>query len=220
MDNNAVIQIVDEIALHPVKYFYFTVGFMPGIREGLHHAVISNRYGGMSPLNSPLDGTLGVGQCIHAGHLSMEMQLHTLLRRSIFSIFMGYSHDVDRRDLNITSIPGQLHMSLQPQPHTRRDGFFHLLGLFLSHVLTNGDGAVVIRHLQIHAPLPGPAGLIYLQGKNLALQYHVSHFGVQSLHGDRLAADLLSEDHLAVIAGIILFSSMSVGRMDGQPQLP
>ena len=94
MDHDSVVQIVDEVALYAVKYFYFTLGGMPGIREGLAHAVVGDGDGGMAPGNGLLDDAGGVGEGVHIAHLGVKMQLHPLLRIVVHPGRVGDFHDI------------------------------------------------------------------------------------------------------------------------------
>ena len=51
---------------------------MVGIREALHHAVVGNGNGGMSPFVSAFYNILGFGNTVHVAHLGMTVQLHSL----------------------------------------------------------------------------------------------------------------------------------------------
>ena len=96
VNHDPVVQIVDEVALYAVKYFYFTLGGMPGIREGLAHAVVGDGDGRMAPGHGLLDDAGGVGEGVHIAHLGMEVQLHPLLRIVVLPSLVGDFHDILR----------------------------------------------------------------------------------------------------------------------------
>ena len=194
---NAVVQIVDEIALHTVKYFYFTLGRMPGVREGLRHAVVGNGNGRMAPADGLLDDAFRVGQRVHIGHTGMEMQFHPLLLRRVLAPLMGHHVDILRVELHIAPVPCQLHVSLHPQPHTGLDGLFDRIRFLALQILADGDRVLIVCHVKGQAPHARTAGLIAFGGKNLSLHHHAAHFGIQTRHGHGIAADLTAHQHRA-----------------------
>ena len=204
MDHDPVVQIVDEIALDAVKYFYFTLGGMPGIREGLAHAVVGDGDGGMAPGNGLLDDAGGVGEGVHIAHLGVEMQLHPLLRIVVLSGLVGDFHDILRAKLHVLAVTAQLQIALYANPHAHGKGAAQGLGLLLLGIEPGGDGAVVVGHVEGEAPQPGAAGFIALHGENLALHHDAAHLQIVALHGDRLGLDLLAHDDIAALGGLLL----------------
>ena len=109
--DNDIFQVVDEISLHAVddlersrNFFqlifcrirvlclvFFPVSAvdrldrMVCLREGLHHAVVSDRDRRMAPLVGTLYQTGSIGDTVHIAHLCMTVQLHTLHRTRILT---------------------------------------------------------------------------------------------------------------------------------------
>ena len=73
VDGDAVVQIVDEIALYAVENFNFSLGGVPGVREGLGHAVVGDGDGRVAPGDGLLDDGGGVRLGVHIGHLGVEV---------------------------------------------------------------------------------------------------------------------------------------------------
>ena len=199
VDGDAVVQIVDEIALYAVENFNFALGGVPGVREGLGHAVVGDGDGRVAPGDGLLDDGGGVRQGVHVGHLGVEVQLHPLLRGGVLPGLVGDLHDVEGAQLNVLAVPAQLHIALDPEPHARGHGVLHGLGLLALHVLGDGDGIPVIRHVEGQTPDTGLAGLVALGGKDLALHHHGTHLGVQTVDGDGLALDLPAHEDVGPV---------------------
>ena len=109
--DNDIFQVVDEISLHAVddlersrNFFqlifcrirvlclvFFPVSAvdrldrMVCLREGLHHAMISDSDRRMAPLVGTLYQTGSIGDTVHIAHLCMTVQLHTLHRTRILT---------------------------------------------------------------------------------------------------------------------------------------
>ena len=122
VDHDPVVQIVDEVAFNAVKYFYFTLGGMPGIREGLAHAVVGDGDGGMAPGHGLLDDAGGIGKGVHIAHLGMEVQLHALLGIVVRPGRVGDFHDILGAKLHILAVAAQLQIALHPNPHAHGKG--------------------------------------------------------------------------------------------------
>ena len=215
VDGDAVVEIVDEIALHTVKYFYFTLGCMPRIREGLRHTVIGDGDGRMSPGDGLLDDAGRVGQGVHVRHARVQVQLHALFRIGVLAPLVGDAHDAVRIELDVLAVARQLHEALYPQPHPRRNGISHRLGLLGLHVLADGHGVLVVRHIERQAPHARPPRLVALGGKDLPLKDDAAHLRVQPLHGDGLAANLLAHKQVGRAAAALI----RLCRADVQAQL-
>ena len=199
VDGDAVVQIVDEIALYAVENFNFALGGVPGVGEGLGHAVVGDGNGRVAPGDGLPDDGGGVGQGVHVGHLRVEVQLHPLLRGGVLPGLVGNLHDVEGAQLNVLAVAAELHIALDPKPHARGHGVLHGLGLLALHVLGDGDGIPVVRHVEGQPPDPGLAGLVALGGKDLALDHHGAHFGVQAVDGDGLALDLPAHEDVGSV---------------------
>ena len=212
MYGDAVVQIVDKIALHAIEDLDFPLGCMPRIGERLAHAVVCDGDGGMAPGDGLTDGVGGIGQGIHIGHLRVQVQLHPLLGRCIPASLVRDLHDVKGAELNVLAVAGQLHKALYAQPHTDLDGVLQGGRLFVVHILADGDGIAVVRHIEGQAPQPRPAGFVALRGKDLALQHHAAHLGIQPLHGHGLALDLPAQQHITAAAALAGFVIAAAGK--------
>ena len=210
---DAVIQVIDKIALHAVEDLDLAC-VVPGVREGLHHAVIGDGDGGVTPCDRLLDDAGGVGQGIHIGHTGMQMQFHPLFRTGVLAPLVDGLGDILRPQLDILAVSGQLNGALYPQPHAGVDETGQRLGLFFVHVSAHGDAAGVVGHIEGQAPLSRPPGFTQFGGKDLALHYDDAHLGIQVHHGNGFALDGLAHQHLA--AG---FFSGGLGRVHHEPQL-
>ncbi len=155
--------------------------------------------GRVAPGDGLLDDGGGVRQGVHVGHLGVEVQLHPLLRGGVLPGLVGDLHNVEGAQLNVLAVAAQLHIALDPEPHPRGNGVLHGLGLLALHVLGDGDGIPVIRHVEGQPPDAGLAGLVALGGKDLALYHHGAHFGVQAVDGDGLALDLPAHEDVGPV---------------------
>ena len=196
VNRHPIVQIVDEIPFHTIENFYFSLGCVPGIGKGLHHAVVSDGDSRMAPGNGLLNHRRRVRQGVHVGHAGMQVQLHPLLLRRILPALMADLHDALGIELHVLSVPGQLHKALDPQPHPRGDGALQATQLLGLHIFADSDRVFVIRHVKGQHPYPGAPGLMAIGKKHLALHHNAAHFGVQPLHGDGLALDGLAKEHL------------------------
>mgnify|MGYP000923987877 CR=1 FL=1 len=97
----------------------------------------------------------------------------------------------------------------------RRNGISHRLGLLGLHVLADGHGVLVVRHVERQAPHARPPRLVALGGKDLSLKDDAAHLRVQPLHGDGLAANLLAHEQVGRAAAALI----RLGRADVQAQL-
>ena len=199
VDGDAVVQVIDKVALHAVEDLDLALGGVPGVREGLGHAVVGDGDGRVAPGDGLLDDGGGVRQGVHVGHLGVEVQLHPLLRGGVLPGLVGDLHDVEGAQLNVLAVAAQLHIALDPEPHPRGYGVLHGLGLLALHVLGDGDGIPVIRHVEGQTPDAGLAGLVALGGKDLALHHHGTHLGVQAVDGDGLSLDLPAHEDVGLV---------------------
>ena len=170
--------------------------------------------GGVTPCDGLLDDAGSVGQGVHIGHTGVEMQLHPLFRAGVPAALMDGLANVLRPQLDILAVPGQLHYSLYPQPHTGIDETGQRLGLIFVHVFAHGDAAGVVGHVEGQAPLSRPPCFAQFGGKDLTLHHDGAHLGIQIHHGNGFALDGLAHQHLA--AG---FFSGGLGRVHHEPQL-
>ena len=139
VNGDAVVNVVDEIALTAVKYFYFTLAGVPGIRKGLCYTVVSDGDGGHPPLGGELDDAAGVGQRVHVGHSRMQVQLHTLDLGSVHARLVRDLGHVARVELHIVTVVGQLHRARDAQPHTGRNAVAQRRYVLLQHPLAHDD---------------------------------------------------------------------------------
>ena len=197
VDGDAVVQIVDEVALHAVEDLDLPLARVPGLGERLHRAVVGDGNGGMAPRRRLLHHLAHVGEGVHGAHLGMEVQLHTLLRGRVLPPLMLDALDAHRLKLYVLAVEGQRQLALHPQPHAVTDGAAQHPGLLLVHVFPHGHGAVLIGHVEVQAPLAGPPGLVALHAEDAALHHGHAHFQVQLRDGDDLALDLLAVQQVA-----------------------
>ena len=197
VDHNPVVDVVDEVSLHAVEDLDLVPGGVPGVREGLGHAVVRDGDGRVAPPDGLLDHLLRVRQGVHVAHLGVEVQLHPLFRGGILPLGVLRQLDVVGVQLNVLAVPGGLHLALDAQPHAGLDGALQLLGLLLRQVLLDGDGVGVIRHVEAQPPHAGAPGLPALEGKHLPRHGGIPHLQVQDLHGHRLDSDGAAHQDLA-----------------------
>ena len=218
VDHHPVIDVVDEVSLHAVEDLDLVPGGVPGVREGLGHAVVRDGDGGVAPPDGLLDHLLRVRQGVHVAHLGVEVQLHPLLRRGILPLRVLGDLDVIGVQLDVLAVPGRLHLPLDQQPHPHFDGALQSLGLLLRQVLLDGDGVGVVRHVEAQAPHAGPPGLPALEGEHLARHGGVSHLQVQDLHRHRLDPDGAAHQDLA--GGSLLPLAAGRSRRRGRRMAP
>ena len=157
--------------------------------------MIRDGNGRMAPADGLLDHFLRICQSIHIAHFGMEMELHTLDRSGILALSMLSDIDMEGVELHILTIPGQLHLALDQQPHTGLDGTLELLGLLSIEKLHHGDGVGIIRHIKGQPPGTGPPGLLTLVEKDLAADRGSSHLQIQFTDGNRLSLDGISHEN-------------------------
>ena len=189
MNGDAVIHVVDEVSLHAVEDLDLVPGGMPGVREGLGHAVVGDGNGGMAPADGLLDDLLRVRQGVHIAHFRVEMQLHALHRGGILPFLVLDNVDVVGIELNVLAVPGRLHLALNAQPHAGVDLSVQTLGFLFRQVFVDGHGAGVVRHLHMEPPHTGPPGLHTFHGEHLAAYRGIAHFQIQRLHFHGLDLD-------------------------------
>ena len=215
VDRHPVVQIVDEVALHAVEELDLVPGGVPGVREGLGHAVVRDGDGRVAPADGGLDRLGGVRQGVHVAHPRVEVELHALLRRGVLPGLVLRQLDVVGVELDVLAVPGGLHLPLDPQPHAGLHGALQGLCLLLRQIFLDGDGVGVVRHVKAQPPHAGAPGLPALEGEHLPLHSGVAHLQVQRPHGHRVRADGLSHQDLA---GGGLVPSLSAGcRSGGRP---
>ena len=132
------------------------------------------------------------------------MQLHPLLSGRIFACLVVYFHNILGAELHILAVAGQLYEPLHPQPHAGGNGALQGAKLLGLHVLADGNGVFVVRHVKGQHPHAGAAGLMAVGKKHLALHHNAAHLGVQPLHGNGSALDGLAQQHL--LAALLLHS--------------
>ena len=206
VDSYPVIQVVDKVPLHAVENFDLVPGGMPGVREGLGHAMVGDGDGGMPPADGRLDGVLGVRQGVHVAHLRVQVQLHPFFRGGVLTFGVVDHVDVVRIELNILAVPGGLHLALDAQPHARLDGGAVLFRLLGGEVFMDTDGVGVVRHVEVQPPHAGAACLHTLGGKDLAGHGGGAHFQVQLPHGIGAALDGFTQQHLGYTASLLVLS--------------
>ena len=197
MNGDAVVNVVDKIALAAVKYFYFTLTGVPGIRKGLCYTVVGDGDGGHPPLGGELDDAAGVGQRVHVGHSRMQVQLHALDLCSVHARLVRDLGHVARVELHIVTVVGQLHRARDAQPHTGRNAVAQRRDVLLQHPLAHDDRALVVGHLNERQPHTRLAQLAELALEDLALDHNISRLGVQLAHRHGMSLDLAAHDDLA-----------------------
>ena len=197
VNGDAVVNVVDKIALAAVKYFYFTLTGVPGIRKGLRHTVVGDGDGGHPPLGGELDDAAGVGQRVHVGHSRMQVQLHALDLGSVHTRLVRDLGHVARVELHIVPVVGQLHRTRDAQPHTGRNAVAQRRDVLLQHPLAHDDRAFVVGHLNERQPHTRLAQLTEFALEDLALDHDVSRLGVQLAHRHGMSLDLAAHDDLA-----------------------
>ena len=198
MYGDAVVQIVDEIALHAVEDLDLSLlAGVPGLGKCLHCAMIRDGDGRVSPRCRLRHHLAHIGDGVHGAHLGMQVQLHPLLRRGILPALMLDAHDAHRLELYVLAVEAQRQLALHPQPHAVADSAAQYPGLLLVHILPHGDGTVLIGHVEVHAPLTWPPCLIALHAEHAALHHSGAHLQVQLPHRHHAALDLLAVEQVA-----------------------
>jgi len=198
---DAVVDIVEKIALAAVKDFYFTLTGVPGIREALRHAMVRDGDGGHPPLDGAIHDRGRIGQSIHVGHTGMQMQLHSLLFRLVHALLVVDLHDILRVELHILAVEGKLHAAADTQPHTVGDPAVQLDRFALGHTAADDERALVVRDLKQHRPDAGTPRLMAVELEDLALDHNMAGLGRQLADGEHTSlGDLMAQNDAAAAA--------------------
>ena len=208
MDSDAVVQVVDEVALHAVEELDVPGG-VPGVGKALDHAVVGDGHRrvapGLGPLdNVPLGSRLGVQrrEGVHVGEGGVEVELHPLHRGGVHPHLVGVGGDVPGVQQDVAAVPVELDVALDLQPHAGLHVLLQRRLLLLLHVLGHPHGGLEIRHVEGQAEDAGPPGLVEVGKEHPARHDYIAHLGVQPLHGLDLAPDGAAHDHLALALGL------------------
>ena len=189
VDGDAVIQVVDKVALHTVDDFDI-LGGVPRVGEPLDHAVVGNGDGRVTPGLRPLDQIPvrpGLGaegrEGVHVGEGGVGVELHPLHLRPVLAGLVGVGDNMYRADDHVCAVPVQLHIALDLQPHPRLDVLFQLGELLLVHDLAHPHGGIQVGHVKGQKIHPRPPGLPQVGGKHLPRHHHAAHLGVEPGHG-------------------------------------
>ena len=213
MHGDAVVDVVEKIALAAVKEFYFTLAGMPGIREALRHTMVGDGDGGHPPFDRALDGGSRVGQRVHIGHARVQMQLHALFLRRVQALLVLDLHDVLRVELHILAVEGKLHAAADAQPHTVGDFAVQLHRLALGKTPADDDRALIVRHFEQHRPYARTARLVAVELEDLALDNNMTGLGRQLADGEHPPlCDLASHDDAAAAAHLAPGTFHHVGK--------
>ena len=197
VDGNAVIDVVDVVALAAVENFDVLVcsrdlgfgGSLHRVRERLCAAVIGDGDGAVAPAGCTLDGGSGIGQRIHGGHSRMQVQFDALFGVSIAALGrLDLFHGV-RLKHHFIVIPVKTHLALYAQPHAGLNVVDDGLGLCGLHKLIDTDGTGIVRHIKADDPRAALFQFPVLHGEDLALDDHAEHVEIQFLHPDGLACE-------------------------------
>ncbi len=196
VDGDAVVQVVDEVALHTVEELDLILGGIPGLGKRLHRAVVGDGDGRVSPRCRLLDHAAHIGEGVHGAHLGVEVELHALFRGVVLTAGVLGAQDVLRVQLQLTAIEGQLQPSLNAEVRAVRQGGGKLLGLLVPQGAADGDGAALVGDVEGQPPHAGAAGLEAFKFEDAALHDGRAHFQVQLGDGRGLALELLAQQHL------------------------
>ena len=99
VDGNAVVQIVDKVALHAIEDLDLALTRVPCLGKRLHCAVVGDGNGRVSPGRRLLHHAAHICDGIHGAHLCVEMQLHALLGGVVPASLVVAAHDIQRIEL-------------------------------------------------------------------------------------------------------------------------
>jgi len=99
VDGNAVVQIIDKVALHAIEDLDLALTRVPCLGKRLHCAVVGDGNGWMSPGRRLLHHAAHICDGIHGTHLCVEMQLHALLGGVVPASLVVAAHDIQRIEL-------------------------------------------------------------------------------------------------------------------------
>ena len=205
VDGDAVIHVVDVVALAAVEDFYGLVrprhlvfAGLEGIREGGRHAVIRNGDGLVAPAGRRRHSLAGLGQGVHEGHGGMQMQLHPLLLRRVLTQRRVHALDGSGPDHHLPVVLVVVHVTLHPQPHARLgDGFGDGFAGIALEIVADADGTAKVRHIEFY---DGGRALVDLpvgHGDDLALNDDPLVLVVLGdlSHGHGIALEGSAQDH-------------------------
>ena len=195
MDGNAVVDVVDVVALTAVEDLDVLIrpgdlGLARGLHrvgEGLGPAVVGDGDGAVAPAGRTLDGRAGIGQRVHGRHRGMQMQLHALFGVGIAALGrLDLLHGGRLQD-HFVVVAVKAHLALHAQPHAGLHVVDDGLGLGGLHKLIDADGAGVVRHVEADDPRTALLELPVLHGEDLALDDHAEHIEIELVHPHRPA---------------------------------
>ena len=206
VDHYPVVHVVDKVGLQAVEQLDI-FRRMPGVREGLSHAVVGDGDGPVAPGLRPLHhvslrsqlGTHG-SEGVHGGHGGMQMELHPLFRGVVHAHFFLPRHHGHRLQHHIAIEAVHVQPSLNDKVHAFlypvHQGF-RLVSL--REELAHPDGAGVVGNVKGHHPGVALFQLPVLDGKYVTLDDHHAHVQLQLPDGHRSALDDLAEDGPAIV---------------------
>ena len=215
-DDHAV--IVDQIPLHAgdeldvlAALFKFFDG-IEGLRVGLHHAVVGDGDGLVSPFRSALDECGRRGHRVHGGHLRVQVQLHAL---DLLLVLAGCKGHL----LHIVHHEGQLFGKVVPlavAAHLDADAGLDAGDLLALAVFGREKGLAqnrtgVIGHAEGKQRLYAPAQLLALDlGQHKALDAHAPAGFGQIADGVVVALrDLAAVEHLGAVHLLFLLGQLA-----------
>ena len=186
---NPLVHVVLIVCLHTVENLDFLslARGVIGVREGLKNTVVGNGNGRMTPTDRLFDHFFGVGQCVHHGHFSMQMQLNSLFRGVVTPTFrlwqlvnaVGFQHHIRFKAAHCEP-------SLYLNVLADFDGLYDGLGNVSVEKLIDPDRAGVVGHVKADHPRFAPGQLAVFNVEHIAFDEHVSHIQHQIANGNRL----------------------------------
>ena len=208
MDHDAVIHIVDIVALHAVEDLDILLGAghlglargLHGIGEGLGDTVIGDADGPVSPARSCLDRRAGWRQSIHVGHGGMQVQLHPLeALGGVLALGHGaWGYAVGPQDGLVVELV-HVHLALDPEHGAHGNIVQDRLGLVGLHELADTDGVGVVGHVEIDDPGVALFQLLVVHGEDPALHDDEAHVEAQVLHGHGIPLEGLAVEGIALL---------------------
>ena len=205
--------VIHQISFHTVDHLkirirrYNTapgIKAVVGLRESLHHTVVCNSNGPVSPLIGPFNDGLRIRHTVHVTHLGMAVKLHPLLRAGVCP---GTGKGGNLLDSHHTS-DGQLTVIPVNGGHTLQfqKGFLLHALQDLTHLVISGehlhcDGIRKIRDGKnddglLISDLPG------LQCHDLTAYADLAHLRLDAFQGNGLIFKISAVDHIRVVGAL------------------
>ena len=207
------LQVIYQISLHAIDHFKIRIlrnHPAPGIetmirlRESLHHSVVGNGNGFMSPLIGSFDNGFRVGNSVHVAHLGMAVKFHSFLRAVVHTAVLKAGDLLDPyygTDRQFTVIPVNGGNPFQFNESFHLHSLQDLLYLVVSgkDLYSDRVGKICNRKDDNGLLIPDLSGL---QGHNLSPDTDLPHFCLDTFQRNDLILKVSSIEHIRIIRAL------------------